>query len=261
MTSYSVDVDDCVRKVRMHMLDPFKYAPCRTPMRAVRKTSLMKVQGSKILTTTAAGTFHVGMGFQTLDAVTSSFQASNPATSTFTGAADVSPDAMQDVMSAPVPNWNSATIVKKVISAALKVKYIGRDDERAGVFYGYTLQKANTLNVPAWVQTIDNAQNNIGFCSTPVQNGLINCWSPATQDHFNWSLTIYDQNDPSPTLKIVGIGLPASKAVVLLEYSYTFEFIPLETDYDKYDLQYCPFGETGSQGGLREEEKCRPLYN
>jgi len=250
--------DTGAQALRMHMLDPFTFKAARAPSKLQIKTALINVKGTKILTTNASGTFHVGLALESIESSAAGLQHSNSATSTFDGTADVTSDPMVNVMSAPVPNFNTANVQKKIIAAAIKVKYIGRDDEKAGLFYGYTVQRGTSVSLPGDVHTIDNAANYVGFRSTPVENGLINCFSPASHAHFDFvEGGVFSLNAPTPTIKVVGQGLPASKAVVQLEYSYTLEFVPVEGHYDKYEVQYNPYGDIGAQGSLTEAERCR----
>lgn len=249
---------------KMHMQDPFSHGPVRTPSRFQQKTGLITVTGSKLIETNAAGAFHAELLMYGLEDTNDSINASNGAShafpSTFNGSIDVSSDNVSNIRSAAVPSFNNAGVLKKITSAALKVKYIGREDARSGIFYGYTIQYGTNETTTGNVLTLDNAKNHPGFCSVQVANGLINAFTPARESQFDWADNTLSVHSPAPRVKVVGIGLPGSSTCVQIDYSYTLEFIPIDIYFDKYELQYSPMGELGGQGALNEYERCRPLY-
>lgn len=246
--------------VAMHMYDPFTYPSGRTPSRFYQKTALVTVKGSFLASTNASGVFHCEIDMYGLDSVNSSINTSDPASSTFDGTNTLTIDNVIPLRTSPVPNLNSDIDLKKVIAAAIRVKYIGREDARSGIFYGYTVQTGVDQTVHGAVVPLDAARNNKGFGSCSVEQGLINCYSPAVEDHWGWANSVFSTHSPTPRIKIVGVGLPASTQCVQIDYAYTLEFMPVEANYDKYELKEAPFGELGSQGALSDVQRCRPLY-
>lgn len=255
---YGYTRKDPIDMASMHMQDPFTYPPCRTPSRLRQKTSVISVSGTVIASTNAAGTFHTEMMLYGLDDTLNTLNHSDPATSTFNGVT-VSGDAILPIRTVPQPNFNSSTILKKITAAGLRVTYIGREDARSGIFYGYLLQTGINETAAGATLSIDAARNLDSFGHTSTSNRLQANYSPGVSDHYKWADTTFSLHSPAPRLKIAGQGLPANTACIQIEYVYTMEFLPILNQYDQYDRQEQPYGDEGAQGALMSVQKVHPV--